>query len=177
MNLRGLVTRPNFVGPCYLLLAPRGGRGFKSIWQHRKTSMVKISQSELPGQALLGTSPSILPTNSIQLASPAKARLSLISRHLGKPDLALNTPFSIEGVGPIDLAPPSPVPVKSTLNQTDPMSTQANHPTLLIPGPVEFDYEVLQSMAHYRCVNQSFKTSDCQYTPYIITPRPVIMIG
>ncbi|KAH0565832.1 hypothetical protein GP486_000780 [Trichoglossum hirsutum] len=29
------------------------------------------------------------------------------------------------------------------------MSTQANHPTLLIPGPVEFDDEVLQSMAHY----------------------------
>ncbi|KAI9785757.1 MAG: hypothetical protein M1839_008774 [Geoglossum umbratile] len=111
--------------------------------------MVKISQSELPGQALLGPSPSIPPTKSIQLASPAKARLSLISRHLGKPGLALNTPFSIEGVGPIDLAPPSPVPIKPTLNQTDPMSTQVNHPTLLIPGPVEFDDEVLQSMAHY----------------------------
>ncbi len=32
------------------------------------------------------------------------------------------------------------------------MSSQPEHPTLLIPGPVEFDDEVLQSMSHYRCV-------------------------
>ncbi|RJE19792.1 Aminotransferase [Aspergillus sclerotialis] len=29
------------------------------------------------------------------------------------------------------------------------MSSQAPHPTLLIPGPIEFDDEVLQSMSHY----------------------------
>lgn len=29
------------------------------------------------------------------------------------------------------------------------MSTQAPHPTLLIPGPIEFDDAVLQSMSHY----------------------------
>ena len=29
------------------------------------------------------------------------------------------------------------------------MSTQAPHPTLLIPGPIEFDDAVLHSMGHY----------------------------
>ncbi len=32
------------------------------------------------------------------------------------------------------------------------MPGQPEHPALLIPGPVEFDDEVLQSMSHYRCV-------------------------
>jgi len=32
------------------------------------------------------------------------------------------------------------------------MSSQPAHPTLLIPGPIEFDDAVLQSMGHYRCV-------------------------
>ena len=32
------------------------------------------------------------------------------------------------------------------------MSSQATHPTLLIPGPIEFDDAVLQSMSHYRYV-------------------------
>lgn len=30
------------------------------------------------------------------------------------------------------------------------MSSQPDHPTLLIPGPIEFDDAVLQSMSHYR---------------------------
>jgi alanine-glyoxylate transaminase/serine-glyoxylate transaminase/serine-pyruvate transaminase len=33
------------------------------------------------------------------------------------------------------------------------MSTQPEHPTLLIPGPIEFDDAVLQSMSHYRYAN------------------------
>lgn len=32
------------------------------------------------------------------------------------------------------------------------MPTQAAHPTILIPGPVEFDDAVLQAMAHPRLV-------------------------
>jgi len=32
------------------------------------------------------------------------------------------------------------------------MSSQPEHPTLLIPGPIEFDDAVLQSMSHYRFV-------------------------
>ena len=30
------------------------------------------------------------------------------------------------------------------------MSTQPAHPALMIPGPIEFDDAVLQSMSHYR---------------------------
>lgn len=30
------------------------------------------------------------------------------------------------------------------------MSSQPEHPAVLIPGPVEFDDAVLQSMGHYR---------------------------
>lgn len=40
-------------------------------------------------------------------------------------------------------------------NQRRPLSTMSSqpaHPTLLIPGPIEFDDAVLQSMGHYRCV-------------------------
>src|SRR3569833_303136 len=32
------------------------------------------------------------------------------------------------------------------------MSSHPEHPTLLIPGPIEFDDAVLQSMSHYRWV-------------------------
>ena len=86
-------------------------------------------------------------------------RLSLISRHLDQqlplPDL--NPPFSTERNSaepdefvykPIDRsAYPS---IDDSSSQSSPtMSTQAPHPTLLIPGPIEFDDEVLQSMSHY----------------------------
>jgi len=30
------------------------------------------------------------------------------------------------------------------------MSTQPEHPALLIPGPIEFDDAVLQAMSHFR---------------------------
>lgn len=35
------------------------------------------------------------------------------------------------------------------------MSSQPAHPTLLIPGPIEFDDAVLQSMSHFRYVYTS----------------------
>lgn len=42
------------------------------------------------------------------------------------------------------------------------MSNQAEHPALMIPGPIEFDDAVLQSMSHYRFANPPFQ----QYTTY-----------
>lgn len=39
------------------------------------------------------------------------------------------------------------------------MSSQANHPALLIPGPIEFDDAVLQSMSHYRLVDHPYTSS------------------
>lgn len=70
-------------------------------------------------------------------------RISLVSKHL-QPET--NRPPT-----PAATTPSTPV----TLNQTRPfatMSTQPEHPTLLIPGPIEFDDAVLQSMSHYRYV-------------------------
>ncbi|PGH14739.1 hypothetical protein AJ79_02905 [Helicocarpus griseus UAMH5409] len=93
--------------------------------------------------------------------SRANPRLSLISRHLDQrlPLPALNTPFSTEiSVEPDDieykpvqrssplLKPNTP---STNLKDNASMSTQAPHSTLLIPGPIEFDDAVLQSMSHY----------------------------
>ena len=97
------------------------------------------------------------PLKSLALAPP-RARLSLISRHLEqRPPLEINTPFSTERKAgmqddleytPIQRDPPKAAsPDKQKVN----MSGQAEHPALLIPGPIEFDDAVLLSMGHFRC--------------------------
>ncbi|TVY17105.1 Alanine--glyoxylate aminotransferase 1, partial [Lachnellula arida] len=75
-------------------------------------------------------------------------RLSVISRHLDTcPAIPPNTSYSVESSS-------SNHQIKR-FNSTSPstekskMSSQANHPALLIPGPIEFDDAVLQSMSHY----------------------------
>lgn len=91
------------------------------------------------------------------------SRLNLLSGHLdSKPFLELNTPFSTERSalqedeqGNLAKEPSPPEPDKVPEPQPDtpkphPMSTQPPHPALLIPGPIEFDDAVLQSMSHYR---------------------------
>ncbi len=98
------------------------------------------------------------PLPSLALAPP-RARLSLISRHLeNRPLLEINTPFSTErqstGQDDVDYTPIQRYPPKSApQEETKPkMSNQAEHPALLIPGPIEFDDAVLNSMGHFRCV-------------------------
>ncbi|KAK5138259.1 hypothetical protein LTR08_003320 [Meristemomyces frigidus] len=105
--------------------------------------------------------------------APPRERLSLISRHLHSTShVPLNTPFSTERASspsddiewtPIQknlqqhkrtfgtqTEPPPPPPEQAEENiPTAAMSNQAPHPALLIPGPIEFDDEVLQSMSHY----------------------------
>ena len=91
---------------------------------------------------------------SLRLAPP-RARLSLISRHLeNRPPLPLNTPFSSERQAephddvdyqPIQRKPIEPEEAEKKVK----MSQQAEHPALLIPGPIEFDDAVLQSMGHF----------------------------
>jgi alanine-glyoxylate transaminase/serine-glyoxylate transaminase/serine-pyruvate transaminase len=88
----------------------------------------------------------------------ANPRLSLISRHFDQqlPLPELNTPFSSERLSvepddveykPVDRTLP-PLS-EASLNLHAKMSSQAAHNTLLIPGPIEFDDAVLQSMSHY----------------------------
>lgn len=78
----------------------------------------------------------------------APGRLSQIAQHLagGKsPYIAAQT------ASPADLAPPGTQRRLSTSSHNAAkMSSQPDHPTLLIPGPIEFDDAVLQSMSHYR---------------------------
>ena len=109
-----------------------------------------------------------------QPRSRAGSRLKQISKHIdSKPFLELNTPFSTERTARIEdeqgnrILPDkveqaklkeakqefkreveevkklAPEPPKN-------MSSQAPHPALLIPGPIEFDDAVLSSMSHYR---------------------------
>lgn len=71
----------------------------------------------------------------------APSRLGLISRHLHPtPTFELNTPYSIERRSILDNNKP-PSAAK--------MSSQAQHPAVMIPGPIEYDDEVLKSMAHF----------------------------
>lgn len=82
---------------------------------------------------------------AIKLASPL-ARLSVISRHLDpRPSIPINTPYSIERISSTQSTQARPFS-----SDKPKMSSQPNHPALLIPGPIEFDDAVLQSMSHYR---------------------------
>ena len=88
----------------------------------------------------------------------------MISRHLDhRPLLPINTPFSTEREAsdgddipytPFERPPPSQEADKKAKT----MSHQAEHPALLIPGPIELDDEVLDSMGHFASVPE---TSDC----------------
>ncbi|KAI5863359.1 alanine--glyoxylate aminotransferase [Durotheca rogersii] len=83
---------------------------------------------------------------STSTSSPA-ARASIISRHLlgGVQSSAHSTLSS-------NTLPIQSRAISSTSPSTSPsanMSSQPEHPTLLIPGPIEFDDAVLQSMSHF----------------------------
>ncbi|SMQ55890.1 unnamed protein product [Zymoseptoria tritici ST99CH_3D7] len=101
---------------------------------------------------------------------PPKDRVAQISRHFSYSnahDVPLNTPYSIERSNKSLSSTNAPFPIpeqRSPLSTTAvslseegkrskpaavKMSNQAPHPALLIPGPIEFDDAVLQSMSHY----------------------------
>jgi alanine-glyoxylate transaminase/serine-glyoxylate transaminase/serine-pyruvate transaminase len=108
------------------------------------------------------------------MSSRAGSRLKQISKHLdAKPFLELNTPFSTERsarpeddkgnrIRPVSSKKVQPSQkvheVKKEVAEVQKlapeppkkMSSQAPHPALLIPGPIEFDDAVLNSMSHYR---------------------------
>jgi alanine-glyoxylate transaminase/serine-glyoxylate transaminase/serine-pyruvate transaminase len=94
----------------------------------------------------------------------ANSRLNLFSKHLdSKPFLELNTPFSTERTGHLEDAQGNRIqrnkpqeikkvePEQPKKGEPPKMSSnQAPHPALMIPGPIEFDDAVLQSMSYYR---------------------------
>lgn len=71
-------------------------------------------------------------------------RLSQIAQHLAGSN---TTSYNNTPAQPRRLATASST--SNTANTAN-MSSQPDHPTLLIPGPIEFDDAVLQSMSHYR---------------------------
>ena len=95
----------------------------------------------------------------------ANSRLNLFSKHLdSKPYLELNTPFSTERDGhledaqgnriqrnkPQELKKPEPEQLPKKEEPRKMASSQAPHPALMIPGPIEFDDAVLNAMSFYR---------------------------
>ncbi|KAK3683489.1 pyridoxal phosphate-dependent transferase [Podospora appendiculata] len=105
----------------------------------------------MPRRPAAAAAAAAAPDSSASSSSPA--RLSLISRHLA-PDYPINTPYTVERLpNTIDtsLLPKTQTRKLSTSKAAN-MSSQPPHPTLLIPGPIEFDDAVLSSMSHYRCI-------------------------
>ncbi|KAF2223648.1 pyridoxal phosphate-dependent transferase [Elsinoe ampelina] len=119
-------------------------------------------------------------------SSTARNRLSLVSRHLvDQQNLQLNTPYSTERRTTVrdDL---ERIERQQTTETPKKMSSQPSHPALLIPGPIEFDDEVLQSMSHYseshvgmpfvKCFGETltmlrtlFQTSDPASQPIVVS--------
>ncbi|KAK4162289.1 alanine--glyoxylate aminotransferase 1 [Cladorrhinum sp. PSN259] len=114
------------------------------------------------------------------------ARLSLISRHLA-PTYPINTPYAVERIP--DSIDTNLLPKTQTrkLSTTSPATmSQPVHPTLLIPGPIEFDDAVLQSMSHFSeshvsagfvatfgetlsMLRKLFQTSDPSSQPFVLS--------
>lgn len=96
------------------------------------------------------------PTTFFKLAPHANERLSSIARHLDPrlPQLPINTPYSTERASAAEFSASKQIKEENTA--TKKMSSQPEHPALLIPGPIEFDDDVLKSMSHYR------------YVPYVV---------
>ncbi|XMA07546.1 hypothetical protein WAI453_000337 [Rhynchosporium graminicola] len=118
------------------------------------------------------------------------ARLSVISRHLDpRPPLPINTPYTAERASGDQSTPPAQSRRYSSSSQSSEKSTmsgQPNHPALLIPGPIEFDDAVLQSMSHYSeshvgapfvatfgetlsMLRKLFQTTDPSSQPFVIS--------
>lgn len=146
--------------------SPRETHGCSTL--HHKQKRVIVIQSSFTPQALSRREP--IQSATLAAKRTPQQRLSLISRHLDQrlPLPELNTPFSTErnSLAPDDIeykpldrtastpttSPSTPSTPSSPTDSSPPtakMSSQAPHPTLLIPGPIEFDDAVLQSMAHY----------------------------
>lgn len=118
------------------------------------------SPSEPGTPTLKGTSLLLNPTSRrnylrmsrSQPSSSAQSRLSLISRHLdtNRTFPSINTPYTVDRTShPPEDIPYNPNHRRLSTTSSRKMSSQAEHPTLLIPGPIEITDEVSKSMSFY----------------------------
>lgn len=95
-----------------------------------------MAYSKFP-RAVLGAMPRIGGSLPNVVSNNPASRLAIISQHLA------GQPQASPGLSSYQSRSLSSSPRSK-------MSSQPSHPTLLIPGPIEFDDAVLQSMSHYR---------------------------
>ena len=140
------VFNPQYLGP-----GPYGTVQHRTLQSpSHQNFLLRIAQSGVTvTTALRLATTRACPALSVNLAP--HARLSVISRHLTprQPLPPLNTPYSSYSQSPIQQA-------RLSSSVADMSSTQPPHPALLIPGPIEFDDAVLQSMSHYRHASLHF---------------------
>ncbi|KAI9728735.1 MAG: hypothetical protein M1828_002841 [Chrysothrix sp. TS-e1954] len=89
------------------------------------------------------------PTASPSLAT---SRLSLLSnhfRHRPLDNLELNTPYSTERNFVTSTKPPPTSSHPALRRMATKTPSQPAHPSVLIPGPIEYSDDVLNSMSHY----------------------------
>jgi len=105
----------------------------------------------------------------------ARARPSLVETHFDPSPLELNTQFSIErtsqqeiDIGYVrspfrpqirDFSTAARIQKEKSKERLTNMSTQQEHPALMIPGPIEFDDAVLQAMSFYRSDIGQFRSN------------------
>ncbi|ORY64410.1 alanine-glyoxylate aminotransferase [Pseudomassariella vexata] len=110
--------------------------------------------------------------------NPSLSRLSLISRHIGSQPHQLSANYA-QSFSQIQNR-------RLSTSQSINMSSQPEHPALLIPGPIEFDDAVLQSMSHFSeshvgpgfvstfgdtisMLRKLFQTTDSSAQPFVIS--------
>lgn len=79
----------------------------------------------------------------------APGRLALISQHLTQPQ-SVGQSYSLTSRSSSSFHSTTRRLSLGAKPSSTMASTQPPHPTLLIPGPIEFDDAVLQSMSHFR---------------------------
>ncbi|KAK0389827.1 hypothetical protein NLU13_3400 [Sarocladium strictum] len=121
----------------------------------------------------------------MRLDNHPSSRIALVAQHLSSaPSLTTAArAVSASSSSPSTFSRSSSQPVSRSLAT---MSSQPEHPTLLIPGPIEFDDAVLNSMSHYSeshvgpgfvstfgdtltQVRKLFQTTDPSSQPFIIS--------
>lgn len=119
-------------------MVPKLGSSSSENLAHLRSAVLKgLGRAHLWKSSDIMSPPKIL-NPSAATTSPAASRLSQLSYHLSSSSHSNSTSTTSSSTS------------SDNSNKHSKMSSQPEHPTLLIPGPIEFDDAVLQSMSHYR---------------------------